>query len=60
LSHGGVSCGDCRRAENGRYALPANHGTQYASTHGYMGSAAIDNAFGVLVRNLDQQKKGPT
>ena len=42
LSHGGVSCGDCRRAGNGRYALSANHGAQYASTHGYMGSAAID------------------
>jgi hypothetical protein len=42
LSHGGVPCGNCRRAGNGRYALSANHGTQYASTHGYMGSAAID------------------
>src|SRR5580704_2581422 len=42
LSDGGVSCGDCRRAGNGRYALSANHGAQYASTHGYMGRAAID------------------
>ena len=42
LSHGGVWCGDCRRARNGRYALSADHGTQYASTHGYMGRAAID------------------
>ena len=42
LPHGGVSCGDCRRTGNGRYALSAKHGTQYTSTHGYMGSAAID------------------
>ena len=28
--------------ENGRYTLSVNHSTQYASTHGYMGSAAID------------------
>jgi hypothetical protein len=42
LSHGGVWCGDCRRARNGRYALSADHGTQYASTHGSMGRAAID------------------
>ena len=42
LSHGGVWCGDCRRAGNRRYALSANHGAQYASTHGSMGRAAID------------------
>src|SRR5580693_6455169 len=42
LSHGGVWCGDCRRARNGRYALSADHGAQYASTHGSMGRAAID------------------
>jgi hypothetical protein len=42
LSHGGVSCGDRRRAGNGRYALSANHGAQYASTHGRMGRATID------------------
>src|ERR1700730_12375207 len=42
LSHGGVSCWDCRRAGNGRHALSANHGTQHAATHRYMGRAAVD------------------
>jgi hypothetical protein len=39
---GRVSCWDCRRAGNGRHALSANHGTQHAATHRYMGSAAVD------------------